>query len=237
MKKQIALALVAFVAATTSLFGQASFSFNDGVGTPNDGTYTPGSNIVFTINVVFSGPNPNDLGGISYWFQSFSGTPTTSLTEVGGLFTITTRDVTGSPFTDVQTGSGAFPQPLNFDDTAGNVAGNENRFDLGASLSNAPGDPGLAPNTYLVAQITFSISGAITPGSYTLGTIPSTATQGSFPDFGKGAVASNNAGTSSVNIPATFYTVTIVPEPATWSLMVLGGLACVGVTAMRRRRG
>ena len=75
----------------------ATFIYNDGSGVPDAGTYTPGASFTFSITLAFtSGGTITNLDGVSYWFQQKSpGSPF--------IASITLRDVTGSPFTDLQT--------------------------------------------------------------------------------------------------------------------------------------
>src|SRR5581483_3104688 len=135
----IAAALTFALAAIPAASGQtASLSFNDGVGTPNVGSYTPGSSFTFAVNLAFApGGTIANLDGISYWFQQQNpGSPVN--------FAITLRDVTGSQFTDLQTQNLTYPQSLT----------PANSKDLGALL---PGSP-VGAGSYFIANITVSIS-------------------------------------------------------------------------------
>ena len=126
------------------------FIFNDGVGTPNQGTYSPGSSFTFSINLAFTpGGNISNLEGLSYWFQQ--------KTPVGSPFNfaITLRDASGSMFTDLQTNL-SYPQNLN----------PSNANDLGALINNM--NTPLGAGTYFVANITVSISDSAAPGEYVL---------------------------------------------------------------------
>src|SRR5581483_11275962 len=109
MKKQLLLAaalLSIFGAMATASAQTALFTYNDGVGAPNAGVYTPGSSFTFSIALTFApGGNVTDLEGLSYWFEQQN--PSSPFN-----FAITNRDVTGSQFTDLQTASITYPQNL-----------------------------------------------------------------------------------------------------------------------------
>ncbi len=192
MKKYL-IAILAAVACSGALApkasAQATFSYNDGNGTPNAGSYTPGSSFTFALNLVYvPGGTLTNLEGLSYWLQQNQASPFN--------FAITLRDVTGSQFTALQTPSLTYPQNL--------VPSNAN--DLGALL---PGNTGLtAPGTYFIANLTISINAGTAPGVYTLQNVTS---------GGKTAFAFNDSGTGTA-IPAAAYTVTVIPEPTSLAL-------------------
>jgi hypothetical protein len=210
MKKQ----LLAAVAVAGCLCGAmsdataqtANFVYNDGNGVPDAGTYIPGDSFTFSINLVFtSGGSITNLDGLSYWFQQKSpGSPF--------IASITLRDVTGSPFSDLQTPGLTYPQNLN----------PSNANDLGGAVpvGNSP----LASGTYLVANITIQISGAApNMGTFVL---DETLTGG------KTSVISDSLG-NTFAIAEADYTITMIPEPGTWAAAVLSLLA-IGFTQRRR---
>src|ERR1700759_4220949 len=114
-----ALACVLSGLVATASAQTAVFSYNDGNGVPNAGTYSPGDSFTFSIMLTFApGGSVSNLEGLSYWFQQSS--------PGGGPFisAITLRDVSGSMFTDLQTPGLSYPQNLN----------PSNPNDLGAAL-------------------------------------------------------------------------------------------------------
>src|SRR5437868_14126504 len=112
MKKQLWAAVAAltfiFAAVSATKAQTALFIYNDGSGTPNAGTYTPGSSFTFSINLGFApGGSIVNLDGLSYWFQQ------TNPSIAPFPFSITLRNVSGSMFTDLQTSGLTYPQNLN----------------------------------------------------------------------------------------------------------------------------
>jgi hypothetical protein len=210
MKKYLLAVAVAlafsFAGVSVCSAQSALFIYNDGNGTPNAGTYSAGSSFTFAINIAFTpGGSVSNLEGLSYWFQQTS--PSTAPFN----FSITLRDVTGSQFTDLQTSNLSYPQNLN----------PSNVKDLGALLPT--GQAALGAGTYLVAHITISISGSALPGTYVI----SNTTTG-----GKISVITDSAG-HTFAIPEGDYTITIIPEPATWLPASLG-FAALLFTQRRR---
>ena len=213
MKKQILAAIMAtglLAVSSVSSWGQtALFSYNDGFGTPDAGVYEPGSSFTFSITLAFTpGGTLSNLDGVSYWLQQNS--PASPF-----IASVTLRDVTGSPFTDLQTPGLTYPQNLT----------PSNANDLGAALpATGPGSTPLGPGAYLVANITVQISpSAPTSGTYVLS---ETLTGGK-----ASVIADSNGHTFA--IPEADYTITMVPEPGTWAG---AALTLVALVSTQRRR-
>jgi len=194
-----------FAAVSLSNAQTASFAYNDNNGTPNAGTYTPGSSFTFSINLTFApGGTVTNLEGLSYWFQqSTAGAPFN--------FSITNRDVTGSQFTFLQTPGLTYPQSLS----------PQNANDLGAET---PSGTGLGANTYFIANLTISISPTTAPGVYVIENTTA---------IPKTSVISDSLG-HTANIPQAIYTITVIPEPSSLGLLV-AGLGALAVARARRR--
>lgn len=174
--------------ASTSSAQTALFTYNDGVGAPNAGSYLAGQSFTFALNLTFApGGTVDNLEGLSYWMQQVSpaGSPFN--------FAITLRDITGSMFTDLQTPSLTYPQNLN----------PSNANDLGGARASMTG---VGANTYFVANITVSIDPSAALGTYTIGNTTS---------GGKTSVIADDGG-DTFAIPQALYTITVVPEPGTW---------------------
>jgi len=207
MKKQLLVAVALVLAAYGSAQAQSAlFIYNDGSGTPNAGTYTPGSSFTFSINLAFTpGGSISNLDGLSYWgTQQSPGSPTP--------FAITNRDVTGSMFTDLQTPGLTYPQNLN----------PTNANDLGAAIpvGSPPGSEAVGAGTYFIANITISIPlNAPTTGTFVISNTISGA---------KTSVISDSFG-HTFAIPEADYTITMIPEPATWLTPTLGVIALLVV--------
>lgn len=221
MKKNILILAAALLFSVVCAQGAVTLTFNDNNGVPNAGTYLPGATVSFDIMLSISSQPPLNVAGFSLWFETAAAN--------SGLFAISAiPNHTGSPFDQVTAFPTDFPAPLTTaNSTHAGFAQNIGATDLGASS----GANQVTPGTYFLETITFTISGAITPGVYTL--MNTSALTGQPPGKQSRVI---DGSFNAFDIASAVYTITIaVPEPATVSFLVLGAAFALGGYRARRK--
>jgi hypothetical protein len=226
----IAVTSLLAIASAPAAITNALLSFDDtaynNTGGPsgivsNVGTFT------FSVDVSLSfaadANNPNMLKGLSYWLETETGAAT-HITLTSETYFLITAQTDPGPNKVFNASAGADSGFLASHDSVANP--NTSTIDTGDLGGTFP--PQVA-GTYKVATLNFSVSG-LAPGTYHLETthlagLTSEATNNS-----------TNPMTADTLLPQAIYTITVVPEPATLSLLGLGSLGTVGLTMLRARR-
>lgn len=173
-------------------------------------------NVTFTLSV--SGPTPSDLSGFDLYIETIAAN--------SGYFSITmaTPGAT-SPF-DEGSGPGDYPDPLSAD--GGHAGYVQNSGSQGfTSLSDVT-----TPFSNVVVTLSFTVAANTPNGMYMFQSTGSSSTNLYSSISGGGDDGFN---TYYIQTPATF-SINVVPEPSTWSLLGLGVFAWLGLTIMRRHR-
>jgi PEP-CTERM motif len=223
MKKTLPILIVSLLLTASWAMGAASLAFDDSL---NSGTLTdtnPAANMgafasgtgtfTFDVNYTFSGGTST---GLSYWLE----------TEAATASAISISNETYFTFPIAQDGEA---KPWAFNDTSGRTSASfltdqsaTQAGDLGATNSTAQ-----AAGTYKVSTLQFTLSG-LAPGTYHIETTTAS------PKVSEGTV--NLADNPFSQTVYTFTVGPAVPEPATWSMLGLGGLGSFGLTWLRVRR-
>jgi hypothetical protein len=212
VKKSLLIAAIALACAVATPRVSAQSAMFTYTGVPA-GPVAPGSSFTIGINVVITtGGNLGNIQGLSYWlYQASPGGPFP--------FAITNRDLTGSLFSV----GGNLVYPLRLDPI---VLG-----DLGQILPT--GLPGLPSGTYFLANLTFSVASDSVPGSYTIRNTTNTT-----PGVGGRISVFNDDQGDTAPIAASPFTISVVPEPSSIALMVIGAVgAGLAIYGQRRALG
>jgi len=223
MKKQLIIAIGCFLVMAGLTFGQTTQAINlftGGSTTQTSSTQAAGSSFNLDTYASFSGFTGR---GLSYWLEV--PTALASFITITGENYFTWTDPNQAP-------SGA--TTFIASDTATNSGFLSENRDLGATSvfdSNTQMfTQDKTDGTYQTSTLTFSLAANAPAGTYNIQTL--TADN----NVKRASINDTNSTRHLVNQATYTLTVTAVPEPATWSLMGLGGLGAFGLNWLRARR-
>jgi hypothetical protein len=238
MKKTILTALLPIVMATSAAFGANLIAFDanptgKGIdpsavdpnahinlfahGTTNTSlSVAVGSTFSLDTSISFTGFTAK---GLSYWLEA--------QTSLASHLTLVSESYQQSWGGNNGVSNNAFA-------TSGAGTGTDSGFlrelpDLGSTSGTGGNvDHPLTAGTYQVSQLNFSLDNSIAPGTYTLQltTLSPVISE----------ISDNQSTPADHQVALATFTLTVVPEPATLSLLGLGGLGSLGMTMLRARR-
>ncbi len=206
MKKISILSAICVLSLASFAFGQThtqNISFDDTIGPGNAGTYISTDHFSMDLYLTFAGYNSI---GFDVWLETAANAAANVLL---------TGFTYGTAFVDPTQPSASYPMGFTLLQSNG-LYTTPNPSDLGATQDPPYSKTALPPGTYFIGTLSIDLNG-LAPGIYTLQTDAA--------GFHASQVTSFDGTTFDSNyMPTATYTITVVPEPTAFSLLIVTAL-------------